>query len=252
MAAGVYMIENTVNGKRYIGSSVDICFRIYKHRWGLRRGKHQNKHLQLAWNSAGESVFEFSVLQLVSDRTELQTAEQLHIDMHRSADNAFGYNLIPFADTKSGYRHTGEAKRKIAETSSGRTKTPEQREAAREWMKGNRNAVGVIFTEERRKKISLALTGKKLSAEHCESIRLSLTGRRLSQETKEKIRIGNKGKVRSEEIKNNMSNARKGWVLSEEWRDKISKTLTGRIQSDCTRNKRSDSMKAYWKSRRAA
>jgi len=45
----------------------------------------------------------------------------------------------------------------------------------------------VIITEERRKKISLALTGKQLSEEHKKKISLTHKGKQLSKEHKKKI-----------------------------------------------------------------
>lgn len=45
MDAGIYEICNTVNGKRYIGSSVRIKERWRAHRSALDGGKHENQKL---------------------------------------------------------------------------------------------------------------------------------------------------------------------------------------------------------------
>lgn len=45
MDAGIYEICNTVNGKRYIGSSVRIKERWRDHRSALDGGKHENQKL---------------------------------------------------------------------------------------------------------------------------------------------------------------------------------------------------------------
>lgn len=52
--SGVYQIYNTVNGKRYIGSSIHIEQRFKEHLRNLRANKHVNAHLQSAWNKYGE------------------------------------------------------------------------------------------------------------------------------------------------------------------------------------------------------
>lgn len=48
------MIVNTNNGKRYIGSSLNIRKRLWEHRANLRHNKHCNPHLQASWNRYGE------------------------------------------------------------------------------------------------------------------------------------------------------------------------------------------------------
>lgn len=55
--AGIYCIENTKNKKVYIGSSKNIYQRLLKHFALLKHNKHQNGHLQNAWNKYGEDVF---------------------------------------------------------------------------------------------------------------------------------------------------------------------------------------------------
>lgn len=42
---GIYMLLNTKNGKRYIGSSINIRKRLWEHRALLRHNKHDNPHL---------------------------------------------------------------------------------------------------------------------------------------------------------------------------------------------------------------
>lgn len=65
MKSGIYKIENKVNGKVYIGSSNSIKRRWQKHKALLRHGKHQNSHLQAAWDKYGEDNFSFSVIELL-------------------------------------------------------------------------------------------------------------------------------------------------------------------------------------------
>ncbi len=54
-----------------------------------------------------------------------------------------------------------------------------------------------------------ALTGRKLSAEHCEKIGKRSRGRTISQETKDKIAAAKKGKKRSAECKAKMAATRR-------------------------------------------
>lgn len=78
--AGIYCIENTKNKKVYIGSSKNIYQRLLKHFALLRHNKHQNGHLQNAWNKYGEDVFRWYVLEFCSE-DKLTETEQLCIDL---------------------------------------------------------------------------------------------------------------------------------------------------------------------------
>jgi hypothetical protein len=76
--AGIYMIFNKINNKKYIGSSVNMYQRGHSHRSYLRNGRHQNAHLQSSYNKYGESNFSISILEFTTD---LLIREQHWIDL---------------------------------------------------------------------------------------------------------------------------------------------------------------------------
>ena len=78
---GVYCIENTVNGKKYIGLSRDIYRRWLEHQSELNRGDHVNTYLQRAWDNYGEDVFKFYVIELCSSE-ELSEKECYYINKY--------------------------------------------------------------------------------------------------------------------------------------------------------------------------
>ena len=78
--SGIYCIENITNHKTYIGSSKNIYQRLLKHFALLRHNKHQNAHLQSAWNKYGENSFRWFILELC-DSKELTEKEQYCIDL---------------------------------------------------------------------------------------------------------------------------------------------------------------------------
>ena len=64
MNTGIYEILNTVNGKWYRGQArgQTIAQRWSDHKRRLRNGKHDNNHLQRAWDKYKEDAFTFRVL----------------------------------------------------------------------------------------------------------------------------------------------------------------------------------------------
>lgn len=55
--SGIYKITNVINGKFYIGSSLNIKNRWQGHRGLLNKGKSHNNHLQSSWNKYGKKSF---------------------------------------------------------------------------------------------------------------------------------------------------------------------------------------------------
>jgi hypothetical protein len=78
--SGIYCIENIVNHKTYIGSSKNIYQRLLKHFALLRHNKHENAHLQSAWNKYGENSFQWFVIEYCDTKC-LTQKEQESIDL---------------------------------------------------------------------------------------------------------------------------------------------------------------------------
>lgn len=91
MTVGVYKITNQSNGKVYIGQSVDVEDRIYKHKMALRGNYHKNDHLQKAWNKYGEDSFIFELIKSCKVRY-LDRFEKLYIHIYKSMNVKYGYN----------------------------------------------------------------------------------------------------------------------------------------------------------------
>lgn len=77
--SGIYCIINIKNSKRYIGSSKNIRQRLWSHRSKLRKSKHDNAHLQSAWNKYGEQSFDYYILEVCDERILLKR-EQWYIN----------------------------------------------------------------------------------------------------------------------------------------------------------------------------
>jgi len=86
---GVYQIKNKINGKIYIGSSVDVETRLKAHLSDLR-GNRGFKNMQKDFNKYGENNFEFNILEIIDDESKLREAEDYYIKKYDSIKN--GYN----------------------------------------------------------------------------------------------------------------------------------------------------------------
>lgn len=91
--SGVYIITNKVNGKIYVGSSLNVTIRLRAHKNALLRNDHENKHLQKSWNKYGQDKFEFTKVCSVP-RENLAAVEKTYIEKHNSCDFKYGYNII--------------------------------------------------------------------------------------------------------------------------------------------------------------
>jgi DNA invertase Pin-like site-specific DNA recombinase len=97
---GIYKIFNKVNGKQYIGSSKSVYYRwAQNHLHTLRKGIHDNRHLQSAWKKYGEAAFEFKVIEECK-KNELLEREGFWIEKERSWEREYGYNLVRIVDGK--------------------------------------------------------------------------------------------------------------------------------------------------------
>ena len=215
--SGIYIIRNTVSGKVYIGSAVNIKGRWRNHRYNCLNGKHCNIHLQRAWNKYGADAFEFKVI-FYCKPVDLIHYEQLRIDEYREKlgwDTL--YNISPTAGSSFGVKHTPEDCAKKSARQKGIKRSPETRAKISAAQKGRKlspercakmSAIskGKKHSPETRAKMSAAHKGKKLSSEHCAKLR----DRKHSPETKAKLSALNKGRKHTPETRAKISAAMKG------------------------------------------
>lgn len=86
--SGIYCIINSINNKKYIGSSKDLQQRLTSHKTKLKSNKHNNKILQNSVNKYGLENFYYSILEFCSIE-ELLIREQYYIN-----NSNCEYNII--------------------------------------------------------------------------------------------------------------------------------------------------------------
>ena len=94
--AGVYIIQNKVNNKVYIGASRDTYNRLCMHKWRLRVNAHHNPYLQSAFNKYKEESFIFDVLEECEEQY-IYSQENYWCNLLNSHNRLFGYNVDPTA-----------------------------------------------------------------------------------------------------------------------------------------------------------
>ena len=153
MKIGIYCIENILNNKKYIGQSTNLEKRLREHRGLLRSGKN-SAHLQKSWNFYKEENFIFYIVE-ECPKELLNEKEKYYINMYKTYDENFGYNLTTGAERECGFQHRESTKIKISETEKGKTISEETRE------KMSKSFSGRVETQQQKDKISKSLIGNK-------------------------------------------------------------------------------------------
>ncbi|MFK7916096.1 MAG: GIY-YIG nuclease family protein [Pseudomonadales bacterium] len=94
---GLYAIRNTVSGKLFVGTSVDLRARFNRHRMNLKFGTEDHPALQQDWNALGSEAFVFEVLEHLEPleeagydaREDLKELKILWLERQAAQGNAY-------------------------------------------------------------------------------------------------------------------------------------------------------------------
>ena len=198
MTSGIYVIENMINNKKYIGQSVNVEKRLNNHKRMLVNNTHFNQHLQSSFNHYGLSDFNFRIIKECSEK-DLDNWERWYIRVFNTQNRECGYNILDGG--AGGGCYTDEMKQKFSKMQIGE----------KNHMYGvtgkKHPRYGKTHTNEVKQK--LKELGQKRVGENN-----PFFGKKHSEETKQKISQANKGRnLWSDEDKQKMRKERlKGYA----------------------------------------
>ena len=119
--AGIYRWTYIEAGKSYVGSTLDFNDRFSRYfivKFLERSTKERQSFIYRALLKQGYSAFRLDILEYC-DASELKEREQYYFDNleHR-------YNILQFAHTSHGYKHSPESLGKLRQKTANRTHVP--------------------------------------------------------------------------------------------------------------------------------
>lgn len=112
--SGIYIIINIVNGKTYIGKTKNLLTRYKSHLHRLRKNKHENSHLQNAFNLYKEPSFSYEIIEFVVEK-DLYKREYFWINFYNSLNRKCGYNIEQINVLKEHKEVADETKYKLSQ-----------------------------------------------------------------------------------------------------------------------------------------
>ena len=187
---GIYKITCTANGKFYIGSSVNLKRRHYKHFHQLRTNTHPNKHMQSAYNKYGSETFIFEIIEVLSEAIEHKDTliiEQRYLDELNPCDKNVGFNMCKNVGSPricEKYVCSEKTKQLMSRNRKGKPKSEKFKQTMSELTKGKsmkERTNNPDWTSPKRGKNMKEITGDP----NWTDLR---TGKKRSPETIEKIK----------------------------------------------------------------
>ena len=185
MKFDVYCLTSP-SGKRYVG----ITSRGWPVRWSehVRAAANASElPLHAAMRKYGADRFSRVLLDMTTTEAGAHRAEQLWI-AELNTLTPRGYNLTNGGEGATGHRHSEDARRKMAHAAQANAGKIGDRLRSR------------LKSPETREKLSRALTGRPLSAEHCEKLSVAHRGLTQSLATREKRAAKLRGRKRPPEV----------------------------------------------------
>lgn len=122
--SGIYVLVNIKNNKKYLGSAVLFKRRILEHFKKLEAGKHNNPHLQSAYNIDGKNNFKMIILELCDKEKTLEIEQKYLDEAIKNWKNYYNISKIANGyDGMKGYKHSSQTKQKLSKMRQGKNNT---------------------------------------------------------------------------------------------------------------------------------
>lgn len=119
--SGIYIFKNKINGKVYIGQSVNIRSRVHRHLSYLNKATKFKGVIYLALKKYGLEAFDIEVLELCSI-DQLNEREEYWIKYYDSVNPDLGYNICSKSRTTLGTKRTDEQRKNFSRAAKQRVK----------------------------------------------------------------------------------------------------------------------------------
>lgn len=242
--AGIYCWQNTINGKRYIGSSFRCRQRKDEHICALRN-QRANVLFQNSWNKYinklgyPEYIFEWSILEYCDNNisnNEIVALEQKWCDFYKSNNNEFGYNLRKDCTNNKGFVQSESAKAKMSINHN--------------YSKSNRSK-GIVQIDRAGNIIEVFKSWKDATDKHGPSIKYNIKNNCfnnkgfnfIKEEDVNLVTIKGVKSLSQIDIDRFVNIRRKTWKLSEERVKQLVETNSGKFVSSETKQKLSNIFK---------
>jgi group I intron endonuclease len=222
--SGVYLFISKLNGKKYIGSTLDLESRYKSHIHNANRDTDNKQVIAHAIKKYGIKNFSYEVLEYC-DKNMLIEREQYYLDLHEPfVDNDKGYNVRKIADNNSGITLSDNTKEKMSKASKGKPKSEKTKQTMRDVWHQSR-------TPEYYANLSARVSGDKNPAKRAEvrkKISKAMIGKTWKDDVARVEQHRTRSKVKMEQLWQNPA-----------FKEKLKKTHLGAKRNDKSKEKMS-------------
>lgn len=138
---GIYIFTNKINGKKYVGESVNIKQRFYTY-----KTPKPDRPFTRALLKYGSSGFDIKIIYFPGiSKNDLLDLEETFIFLESSLVEEHGYNLLKRGTDRSGFKHTEETKLKMSCSHNGMVRSKSHRENIAKARIGTSHSVDTVL-----------------------------------------------------------------------------------------------------------